>query len=57
VSGVWVIAKQRETIAKLIADGRVTEDAENMLACFEQAHAIDLANREHIKDELARTAW
>ena len=56
-SGVRVMAKQQEAIAKLIADGRVTEEAESMLALFEQAHAIDLANYEHVKKELARTAW
>ena len=56
-SGVRVIAKQREAIAKLVTDRRVTEDAESLLACYEQAHAMDLANHAHIKDELERTAW
>ena len=51
------MAKQQEAIAKLIVDGRVTEEAKSMLALFEQAHAIDLANYEHVKKELARTAW
>lgn len=56
-SGIRVIANQRAAVARLTADGHVTEDAEGMLTCFEQAHAIDLADREHIKKELARSAW
>jgi len=56
-SGTRVIANQRATVAKLIADGHVTEDAKSMLMCFERAHAIDLADHEHIKTELARSAW
>ena len=55
-SGTRVIAKQRAAVAKLMADGRVTEDAEGMLICFEEDHAIDLALHEHIKKELEHTA-
>jgi hypothetical protein len=56
-SGVRDMAKQQEAIAKLIADGHVTEEAKSMLAFVEQAHATDVANYEHVKKELARTPW
>jgi len=54
-SGLWVIARQRDAITKLIAAGQSPADAEGMLACYEQAHAIDLASHQLIKDELARS--
>jgi hypothetical protein len=56
-NGVRVIAKQREVITALKADGRAMGEAENMLVCFEQAHATNLAARDTIMSELARTKW
>jgi hypothetical protein len=53
--GARNIARQREIVADLDAHGRGTAEAYKMLKNFVQVHAIALADRERIKQELAES--
>jgi hypothetical protein len=53
--GARNIAKQREIVAGLDAHGRDTEEAYEMLKNFVHVHAMALADRKRIKQELAES--
>jgi hypothetical protein len=53
--GTRIIARQREVLAELAANGQVDDEVTNRLAGFEQMHETNLAICEDIKMELAET--
>jgi len=53
--GARNIARQEEIISELEAHGHDSVQARRMLANFEEAQSIALAEREMVKEELARS--
>jgi hypothetical protein len=52
--GARTIARQQEIIEKLDAHGHETVEARRMLKTFEDAQAMNIADRERLKKELER---
>ena len=51
--GTRIIARQREALAELAANGQVDDEGAKRLTGIEQMHETDIAIREDIKMELA----